>query len=188
MSKTVAISVLGFAMLLGGCQGTQSAHTKASLQNAGFMTTWGVYRHCQAGTDVETMRADLTHLLLAAKEQESATAFSLPVPDFMKEMMEKPAPRLAADPNAMAAACALSIGQTALLAERMDLATEMFQSVITNHSEPQYAYYADQARIGLDHVEHAARFAGIPDGTPAALTISTVPHSPDGRLPVLSAN
>ncbi len=175
-------------MFLGGCQGMQSAQTKGSLENAGFMATLGTYRHCQAGTDVDSMRADLTHLLLAAEEQESASSFSLPVPDFMKAMMDKPAPRLAADPNAMAAACALSIGQVALVTERMDLASEMFQSVITNHSEPEYAYYVDQARIGLDHVANAARFAGYPNGTPATLKISAVAPAHDSRLPVFSAD
>jgi len=188
MSKTIAITVLGFAMLLGGCQGMQSARTQGSLENAGFMVTLGTYRHCQTGTDVDTMRVDLTHLLLAVEQQESGSSSSLPLPKFMKEMMGRPATRLAADPKAMAAACALSIGQTALLAERMDVATEMFQSVIENHSEPEYAYYADQARIGLDHVANAARFAGYPNGTPATLKISTVAPAQGSRLPVYSAD
>jgi len=184
----IAMLGLGLAVVLSGCQGMPGTHAQASLDNAGFMTALDVYRHCQIGTDVDNMRADLTHLLLAVEKQESGSSFSLPLPKFMKEMMEKPAPRLAADPKAMAAACALSIGQTALLAERMDVATEMFQSVIENHSEPEYAYYAGQARIGLDHVEHAARFAGYPDSTPVALTISAVAPVPAGSLPVFSAH
>ena len=184
----IAMAGLGLAVVLGGCQGLQGPHASASLDNRGFMTALEVYRHCQVGTDVDTMRADLTHLLLAAEKQESASSFSLPLPNFLNQMMEKPLPRLAADPNAMAAACALSIGQTALLTERMDLATEMFQSVIKNHSEPEYAYYTDQARIGLDHVEHAARFAGYPDGTPVALTISAVSPAPGSKFPVSSAD
>jgi len=183
-----AMIALGLAMVLGGCQGTPDTRATASLDNTGFMTAWGVYRHCQVGTNVDSMRADLKQLLLTAEKQESASSFSIPLPDFMNRMVEKSAPRLAADPNAMAAACALSTGQAALLAERMDLAAEMFQSVIENHSESKYAYYTDQARIGLHHVEHAARVAGYPDGTPAALTISAISPAPGGRIPVSSVD
>lgn len=179
---------LGLVMVLGGCQGMQGPHTPASLDNAGFMTAWDVYRHCQVGTNVDSMRADLKHLLRAAAKQESSSSFPLLLPDFMQEMMEKPAPRLAADPNAMAAACALSTGQVALIAERMDLATEMFQSVLENHSGSQYAYYADQARMGLHHVEHAAQLTGYPDGTPAVLTISAISPTLGGRAPVSSTD
>ena len=188
MSKTFAVTILGFAMLLGGCQGMQSAHTQGSLKNQGFMATFGVYRHCHAGTDVAAMRDDLTHLLLAVEEQESASSSPQPVPDFLKAMIHKQAPRLSADPNAMAASCAISIGQTALVGEQMDLATEMFQNVITNHSEPEYAYYVEQARIGLRQVASAAQFAGNQNGTPTTLRISTVSPAHASRLPVFSAD
>lgn len=194
MPKTIAIrnaiTVLGFAMLLWGCQSMQSAHTQASLENTGFMATWGVYRHCQVGTDVDTMGADLKQLRLAASKLGASSSFSLPLPETMKQMVEKQAqaPRLAVDPNAMAAACALSAGHVALLAERMDLATELFQSVIENHVQPEYAYYTAQARIGLNQVEQAVQVARHPAGAPVAITISAVSPTPGSKLPVSSAD
>lgn len=186
MDMKSTIVVLGIAMVLGGCQSVPGTPASASLDNVGFMTALDVYRHCQVSTDVDTMRTDLKQLRLVAAKQDSASPFSVPLPGFIQDMVEKQAPRLAADPNAMVAACALSIGQTALLSERMDLAAEMFTSVIENHSEPEYAYYVAQARIGLDRVEHAARFAGYPEDTPVALPISAVSPASDRRLPVSS--
>ena len=186
MDMKKAVAVLGIAMVLGGCQSMPGTPASTSLDNAGFMTALDVYRHCKVSTDVDTMRSDLKQLRLAAAKQDSASPFPIPLPGFMQDMVEKPAPRLAADPNAMAAACALSIGQTALLSERMDLAAELFQSVIENHYQPEYAYYVDQARIGLDRVEHAARFAGYPEDTPVALPIAAVSPASDRRLPVSS--
>ena len=175
---------LGLVMVLGGCQSMRSSFVPGSLDNAGFMTAYEVYRHCQVATETDVMRTDFEQLRLVALKHESASSFSLPLPKFLNEMVEKPASRLAADPNAMAAACALSTGQAALLAQRTDLAVEMFQSVIETHTQPEYAYYADQAKIGLDLAEHSARFAGIPDGTPGALRISTAAPAWGSRPPV----
>lgn len=164
---------LGLVMLLEGCQGAPNVKPVALMDNTAFMSALDVYRHCQTGTDVDIMRAEMLQLTRAAAAQESANNPPLPLPDFVKRMMAKPASRLAADPKAMAASCALSTGQAALRAERMSLATEMFQAVLKNHSQPEYAYYADQAMIGLNQVEHAVQFAGYPDGAPAVMTIST---------------
>lgn len=164
---------LGLVMLLEGCQGAPHVKTAAPMDNAAFMSALDIYRRCQVGTDVDIMRAEMLQLARAASAQESANNPPLPLPDFVKRMMAKPASRLAADPQAMAAACALSTGQAALRAERMTLAVEIFQTVLRTHSQPEYAYYADQARIGLNQVEHAVQFAGYPDSAPSVMTIST---------------
>ena len=166
------VTMLGFLMLLSGCQGAQHTSASAPLDNAAFMTVWDAYRHCQAGTNVDTMRTEMQQLSRAASVQESADTTSAFLPDFVKRVMAKPASRLAADPKAMAAACALSTGQAALYVERMDLAAEMFRAVLKNQSQPEYAYYVDQARIGLNQVEHGLQFAGYPGSTPAVITIS----------------
>jgi hypothetical protein len=144
------VIALGFLAILGGCQSLQIAPPQASLDNAAFMAAWDVYRHCQLGTDVDAMRVDMQQLARVAQ----------------------PAPRLAADPKAMAASCALFAGHAALRAERMELAAEMFRTVLKNQSQQEYAYYVDQARIGLDQVERAVRFAGYPESAPALMTIA----------------
>ena len=172
--KNAALA-LGLLMLMGGCQGAQRTNAAAvPLDNAGFMTVWDAYRHCQAGTNVDTMRAEMQQLARATSAQESAAARPSPLPDFVKRLVAKPAQRLAVDPKAMTAACALSTGQAALRAERMELATEMFQSVLKNHSHPDYAYYVSQAKTGLDQVERAVQFAGyLTDTTPVLIPVSS---------------
>ncbi len=176
-----ATLALGLLMLLGGCQGALRTNSAAvPLDNAGFMTVWDAYRHCQAGTNVDTMRAEMQQLARAASAQESAAALPVSLPDFVKHMVAKPAQRLAADPKAMTAACALSTGQAALRAERMELATEMFQSVLRNHSQPDYAYYVDQARTGLAQVDRAVQFAGyLTDATPVVIPVSSASSAPE---------
>ncbi len=168
-----AVIALGFVIVLGGCQGAQIAKTPTSMDNTGFMTAWDAYRHCQVGTNVDTMRTEMQHLTRAASVQESADSLSAFMPNFVKRVMARPASRLAADPKAMAAACALSTGHAALRAERMELAAEMFQSVLKNQSQPELAYYVDQARVGLNQVEHGIQFAGSLTGNaPVLMTIS----------------
>jgi hypothetical protein len=178
---------MGLVMLLSGCQSVQPINTTAPLDNAGFMTLWDAYRHCQAGTDVDTMRADMKQLSRVALAQESAHNLPFSLPAFAKRMVAQPVSRLAADPKAMAAACALSTGQAALRAERMDVATEMFRAVLKNHPQPDYAYYVDQARTGLDQVERAVQFAGYrTDATPVLMAVSSAPPAPRNSTPVFS--
>jgi hypothetical protein len=156
----------------------------APLDNAGFMTAWDMYRHCQVGIDLDTMRTEMQQLTRVASTQESTGTFPFPLPDFVKRMVEKPALRLSADPKAMAAACALSTGEAALRAERMDLATEMFRAVLANQSQPEYAYYMDQARMGLNQVEHGIQFAGhLTGSTPVLITISASSAAPRNNAP-----
>lgn len=168
-------------MLLGGCQGLPPVSTAAPLDNAGFMTAWGAYLHCQAGTDdVETMRAEMKQLSRVASAQESAQNLPFSLPDFVKRVMAKPTSRLAADPNAMAAACALAAGQAALRVERMDVAAEMFRTVLQNHPQPEYAYYVDQARVGMEEVARgvqAAAHAAVPTLIPISSTAFTFRNS-----------
>lgn len=174
--KNVVLT-LGFVMLLSGCQSVPPVNTAAPLDNAGFMTVWNAYRHCQAGTNVDVMRADMKQLSRVASAQESADTRPTSLPDFMERMVAQPTSRLAADPKAMAAACALFTGHAALRAERMDVATEMFRTVLQNHPQPEYAYYVDQARAGMEQVARgvqAAAYAAVPTLIPISSTAFTL--------------
>lgn len=162
-------------MVLGGCQSMQSPDKPALLDNAAFMSLWDTYRHCQAGVDIDAMHEDVQHLTSAALSQEQpARDLPFPLPEFVKRVVAQPAPRLAADPKAMVASCTLATGRAALRAERFDLATGLFQTVLRNHRQPEYAYYADQARIGLELVDRAVQFARQ-DGVsaPAVIQVSS---------------
>lgn len=184
-----AALVLGLLIFLGGCQGVQRANTAAvPLDNAGFMTAWDVYRHCQAGTDdVDTMRADMKQLSRVASAQASTHDLPFSLPDFVKRVMTKPTSRLAADPGAMAAACALSAGQAALRIERMDVAAEMFRTVLQNHPQPEYAYYVDQAQAGMDEIARGVQ-AAVPAAVPTLIPISSTAFTLRNNTPVLLAD
>jgi hypothetical protein len=174
--KNVVLT-LGLVMLLSGCQSVPPVNTAAPLDNAGFMTVWNAYRHCQAGTNVDVMRADMKQLSRVASVQESTDTRPTSLPDFMERMVAQPTSRLAADPKAMAAACALFTGHAALRAERMDVATEMFRTVLQNHPQPEYAYYVDQARVGMEEVARgvqAAAYAAVPTLFPISATAFTL--------------
>ena len=168
-------TALGILLALTGCQSAPLSPSKAQMENAAFMTTWATYRHCQTGTDVDAMNADvrlLTHAETTHLAKKDAAGF---VPEFVEHLVAKPAVRLAADPSAMVVACALSTGQMALRADRLELATEMFQRVLHNRGQDS-AYYAGQARLGLNIVERNFRApARKTDGTPRVLSVSSDP-------------
>lgn len=176
---SLAVSLL---MVLGGCRSMQLPDKPALLDNAAFMSLWDAYRHCQAGEDVDVMRGDMQQLTRVALSQEQpARGLPFPLPDFVKRVVTQPAPRLAADPKAMAASCALATGRIALRAERLDLATDMFKAVLRNHPQPEYAYYVDQARTGLEQVNRIAQFAQHGDvPAPVAIPISSASASRTG--------
>jgi hypothetical protein len=151
------------------------------------MSLWDAYRHCQAGEDADTMRGDMQQLTRVALSQEQQPILDMPfpLPDFVTRVVTRPAPRLAADPKAMAASCALATGRVALRAERLDLATDMFKAILRNHPQPEYAYYVDQARTGLEQVSRVAQFAQHGDvPAPAVIPISSAASASRTGAPV----
>lgn len=142
-------------MLLGGCQAlqpTMQTGTQSALDNGTFMTMWSTYTHCQARTDLDEMRTDALRLNEAIHVPAASPGFVLPLPKRIERFVWKPAPRLAVDPIAMATACTLYTGQAALDAGRTEIAAEMFLSVLQRQRDGKYAYYVNQARLGLDQI------------------------------------
>lgn len=183
-----AVLAMSLLMVLGGCQSMQLPNKPASLDNAAFMQLWETYRHCQSIVDIDAMQEDVQRLTRAALwQQQPARDLPFPLPDFMKRVVAPPPPRLAADPNAMAAACTLATGRLALRAERLDLATGLFRAVLRNHPQPEYAFYVDQARIGLELVDRAVQFARQ-DGISmlAVIQVSSETAAPRTGAPVSS--
>jgi hypothetical protein len=187
---TMKFASLGLSVMLvlAGCGSVQWQAKPALLDNTAFMQLWETYRHCKAGSDVDAMQEDAQQLTRAALLQEQpALNPPFPLPEFVKRVVVQTAPRLAADPKAMAASCALSTGHVALRMERLELATGLFRGVLRNHPQPDYAFYADQARLGLELVDQAVRFARQ-DGlsAPAVLQVSSETPSPRTGPSVLS--
>lgn len=147
-------------MLLGGCQAiqpTRQADAPSVLDNGTFMTMWNTYTHCQARADLDEMRTDALRLNEAVHAPAASRGFVLPLPKRIERFVWTPAPRLAVDPVAMATACTLYTGQAALHAGRTEMAAEMFLSVLEHQREDKYAYYVNQARLGLDQIRGDSR-------------------------------
>jgi hypothetical protein len=131
-------------IFLAACQ------SKPPVTNVAFMGLWNTYDHCLSSADLETMRQDVRQL--SEGSQRSALKDDVIIRPLLKPIehwIAPPTPRLAADPRAMAAACTLRTGDTAVTYGRPDIATEMFTEVIQNYPQPQYAYYVSEARTKL---------------------------------------
>jgi hypothetical protein len=149
--------VLTLLIPLSGCDTSRQSSRSSLSDNDRFMDLWSTYTHCYQSEDLDAMRADAQRLTRAADTIDSAED---PIPPQSKEPVPLgPTVRLSADPAAMAAACALHAGQAAQGMGRPHVAREMFHMVITNFPQPRYRYYADEARLGLEHLGAASRTA-----------------------------
>ena len=151
--------MLGLLAVLSGCQSTPAlkAAGTGGMDNASFMTTWNVYRHCESGVDnVEAMREDALRLARAARESRPAKVqFPAPLQRYVGRYVSEPPHRLAVDLTAMAAACSLHTGHAAFAAGRTGVADEMYRLVLT-YSDAKYYYYLNQARAGLAQIAFQA--------------------------------
>ncbi len=155
MKRLLLQSLVGIigVVLLVGCQAISPGTKPAYVDNGQFMDLWKGYTRCKSGTDVEMMRDEAGRLIRTAQTLNVGDGFVLPLPGRFERFVSEPSPRLAVDVKAMAAACALYTGNVALLAGKRDIAFEMFHHVIKNHSQPEYAYYVSQAKVGLAAVD-----------------------------------
>jgi len=137
---------------LTGCAAGHSHEKALHFDEAGFMRLWDVYEHCRVSADPVLMWLDAERLSRAAVATQDLPP-SLPAP--FNQFVSRPPLRLAADPKALAAHCALCGAQVALDDGRPDLATELFLLVMRQHPESEYTYYVDQARVGLTQIVSA---------------------------------
>ena len=140
--------LLSAALILAGCQTTPPIAKSGNLDDSSFMSLWTTYRHCEAGSDLDTVWLDAQKLQMAAGQSDVRTAGNMPLPRALQQWVSEPANRLAVDPKAMAVACSLHTGQIALSTGHYELAGEMFHAVMT-YPEHVYPYYVSQARVGL---------------------------------------
>jgi hypothetical protein len=139
-------------LAISGCNTIRpSSTTPLRTDNVRFMDTWGIYTHCSHSEDLDAMRVDAQRLSLAVDVMDSAAN---PIPSEREELAPiEPSVRLAADPAAMAAACALRAGQLAQERGLRSFAREMFEMIVTNFPQPRYRYYVAQAREGLERLD-----------------------------------
>jgi len=140
--------VLSAILMLAGCQTASPISKSAALDDTSFMGMWTTYRHCETISDLDTMRLDARKLDVVARQPVIGMGHDVLLPQVMKRWVSEPANRLAVDPKAMALACSLHTGQSALSAGQYEIADEMFQ-VVLMYPEGMYPYYVQQAREGL---------------------------------------
>ena len=142
--------LVGLLVSIAGCQTGQTVQTS---ENGNFMNLWSSYSRCQTTTNIDELRANAETLTLAANRSLSHEAFILPLPSDLQQFMSTPAARSAVDVKAMAAACALRAGSTAIEIGKPDVAKELLQTILNYQSQPEYAYYVLQAKTLLSELE-----------------------------------
>jgi hypothetical protein len=68
---------------------------------------------------------------------------------------------LAVDVNAMASACSLHAGQLALEQGQVDVARDLFSTVLALHSNEESNYYLVQAKSFLRDIERGVEISSI---------------------------
>jgi hypothetical protein len=153
MNRWSLLFILILPMAISGCGASREASPPSLADNGRFMDLWGIYTHCSHSEDLDAMRFDAQRLSLAVDVMDSA---AYPIPSEREELAPiEPSVRLAADPAAMAAACALRAGQVAQERGRRSFAREMFEMIVTKFPQPRYRYYVAQAREGLESLDAA---------------------------------
>lgn len=146
-------------LLVLGAVGCQNAtpHPSSPFHDASFTGLWDTYRHCQTSEDPIEMKADVLRLDETVQTMHEDTSFAL-IPDRIERLVDERPSRLAVDPRAMAASCALLAGYQARVAGQPQLAAEMFAHILSHYPVERYRYYVVQAYYGLKQIEGGERF------------------------------
>lgn len=157
-SRTGALALILLSLVgLSGCHFSRPLDRPASvLNNAQFMDAWKTYLHCRSSIEPDEIRADLQQLSRvtsthAASMQNHSSVLLLPAA--MRSLIAPLPSRVAVDPHAMAAACALHGGHVAHAAGQSELSVELLTGVVRAHEGSAYAYYAVQASHRLKRME-----------------------------------
>ncbi len=148
--KHFKLGLLGMVVmiLVTGCTSSPSTLISES-RNSGFMSLWNTYADCKSTSDFVQAESDLKQLRSAhVQEPEVYEGFVLPLPARIERLVSNPASRVAVDVEAMVSACALHAGELALDQGHIDIARDLFVSVITLHDaeDAENSYYVLKAR------------------------------------------
>lgn len=148
---------LVFLMSLVGLSGCHISwpfdRPASSLDNAQFMEAWKTYLHCRSSVELEEIQADLQQLnsvahAVSPRNHASVRLFPAPVRTLIAMLPS----RLAVDPQAMSAACALHGSQVAQTAGQPELSVEWLTEVAA-HEGWASSHYAVQAGHQLKRME-----------------------------------
>ncbi|MBL8072819.1 MAG: hypothetical protein JNL29_00525 [Nitrospira sp.] len=94
----------------------------------------------------------LDQLRSAGRLGQEKDGFILPLPNQIAHLVSTPTSRVAVDVEAMTSACALHTGELAFTQGYLDVARDLFTSIIRLH-EGQNSYYAVRAKTLLAKLE-----------------------------------
>jgi hypothetical protein len=141
----IGLLALGIMIIVTGCTSSPSTQISES-GNSGFMSLWNTYADCRSTSDFVQAESDLEQLRSAhVQEAGGYEGFVLPLPARIERLVSNPASRVAVDVEAMVSACALHAGELALDQGHIDIARDLFVSVITLH-DGENSYYVLKAR------------------------------------------
>lgn len=151
---TLAVMVFGLfgvAFLFSGCTTTPSSHT-SEVRDSGFASLWNAYGDCKSTSDLSKATANLDQLRAASLLGQEKSGFILPLPNRIAHLVSTPTNRVAVDVKAMTSACALHTGELAFNQGYLEVARDLFISIIRLH-EGQHSYYAVKAKTLLAKIE-----------------------------------
>ena len=144
-------------LILGGSGCQSGTSPKSASHEASFSDLWKIYRHCQKSEDPHEMKADALRLDQTVETLGDEKDRTMVSDGLERLILEKPT-RLAVDPKAMAASCALLAGYQARVAGQTGLATEMFGHILNKYPATRYRYYVDQAYYALQSIRGGEQF------------------------------
>jgi hypothetical protein len=128
------------------------------LDNSQFMSLWKTYSDCKVASDLSQASEGMEKLSAATKFQYGDGGFVLPLPSTLERLVADPPSRLAVDVRAMTAACSLHTGQLALHHGQIEMARDMFASVLKFDHDVS-PYYMMQAKKFLTELEQGLDLA-----------------------------
>lgn len=142
--------LIACALSVQGCESLSGLSGTRDLPEEYFQEAWTSYQRCLASRDAREAEHQARRLSRAAFAREGE---GVALPDAMASMIEPLPVRLAVEPKAMAAACALHAGHLAMEAGQAEPAYRLYSLVLRRFQEPAYLFYVAEARAGLLLVE-----------------------------------
>ena len=151
--KRNPIMVLAIGLITLSVVGCQSLQVKdpgeLAIENHAFISLWDTYNHCVTESNTQEIQRNL-EILSSAPKPISLDDSPIPVPKFLKKLSGTRNSRLAVDPRAMAAACSIHLGEVARQSADWNTALHIFQAIVKNYPEPQYAFYVSKANQAIE--------------------------------------
>ena len=152
LKRTIGLVGLIMMFTLSGCQSFQPTQpSELALEDSEFMSLWDTYNQCQEEGDLDKLQ-QFVHQLHAAPRPISIHHSPIPLPQFLTNLATPRGSRLSVDPRAMTASCAIRAGNRARYLSDHETAQSMYELVVSNYPELEYAFYVEQAQFELNQL------------------------------------